>query len=193
MNQVRNWNNVKTVMACAAVGFAVLAVRGGALAQTPKSNSLSLPSAKSLSKEDEQAVRKTIIGVEEAWNAHDMKAFGKLLREDAEWINIVGMHWRGRAAVEGAHAAFHATMFKNHRIKTDDIHIRSLSNNIVIAVVTTTNDAFTTPGGQVMSKAQNRQSYVLTKEPTGWMIVHCENVRVDADAVQHNPIAVPAK
>ena len=112
----------------------------------------------------------------------------KLLQEDVEWVNIVGMHWRGREAVVAAHAAYHETMFKNHTLKTDIVHLRSLGGGQVIAVVTTTNDAFTTPSGQVMPKAQNRMTYVLTKEVDGWKIAHCQNVVVNADAAKHDPV-----
>jgi uncharacterized protein (TIGR03067 family) len=55
-------------------------------------------------------------------------------------------------------------------------------------VVTTTNDAFTTPDGHVISKQQDRQTYVLAKEPDGWKIMHCQNVWVDAEAAKNNPV-----
>ena len=58
-----------------------------------------------LSKGDDQAVRKIVAGYEEAWNAHDMEALAKLFREDAEWVNKVGMHWRGRDEIMVAHTA----------------------------------------------------------------------------------------
>lgn len=169
------------------VGAALLSLLATVTAQPTKADP---PQDKvgGLSKDDDMAVRKIIEGVEEAWNTHDMKAFSKLLREDAEWVNVVGMHWKGRVAVVAAHDAFHKTMFKDHRIKTDLVELRSLGGGHVIAVVTTTNDAFTTPGGQVMPKAQNRQTYVLTKEPDGWRIAHCQNVRVDAEAVKSDPV-----
>jgi uncharacterized protein (TIGR02246 family) len=144
--------------------------------------------AATLSKEDDQGIRKTVMGIEESWNTHDMKAFAKLLREDAEWINVVGMHWHGRAAVVKAHAIFHEIMFKDCRLKTDNIAIRSLGSGLAIAVVTTTQDSFTTPDGRVMPKGQTKQSYVLSKESDGWKIAHAQNVRIDAEAVMSDPV-----
>ena len=131
---------------------------------------------------------RSIAGIEEAWNAHDMKAYGKLFREDVELINVVGMHWRGSEAIMAAHTAFHETTFKNHTIKTDSVEVRSLGSGHAIAVVTTTNDSFKTPGGQVIPKRQNRQTYVLTKGPDGWKIAHGHNVPVDPDAAQFDPV-----
>lgn len=166
--------------------FATLQTWGPGIAAQPP-NTGAAP-ANALSKEDEQAIRKTVAGIEEAWNAHDMEAYGKLLRADVEWVNVVGMHWKGRDEVMTAHVAFHKTSFKNHRIKTDDVQIRPLCTGYAIAVVTTTNDAFTTPAGNVISKRQDRQTYVLAKEPDGWKIVHCQNVWVDAEAAKHDPV-----
>ena len=144
--------------------------------------------AATLSQVDDQGIRKTVLGIEESWNTHDMKAFARLLREDAEWINVVGMHWHGRDAVVKAHAIFHELMFKDCRIKTDAVEIRELDGGHAIAVVTTTQDSYTTPNGHVMPKGQTKQSYVLAKEPEGWKIVHAQNVRIDAEAVKNDPV-----
>lgn len=80
----------------------------------------------SLSAADDRAIRKALANYEAAWNSHDMKALGGLFREDAEFINVVGMHWRGRADIVAAHAAFHETMFKDCLLKTDAIALRPL-------------------------------------------------------------------
>ena len=165
---------------------ALLAARSG-VAQAPKADQPP-PGANALSADDDKAIRQVIRGVEEAWNAHDMDAYARLLRPDVEWVNVVGMHWRGRDDVMLAHVAFHKTTFKNHHIKTDDIHLRPLCPGYAIAVVTTTNDAFTAPDGRVIDKRQDRQTYVLSKEADGWKIVHCENVWVDAEAAKHDPV-----
>jgi uncharacterized protein (TIGR02246 family) len=122
-----------------------------------------------------------------------MKAFSQLLREDAEWVNVVGMHWRGRDAVVAATAAFHQTMFKNHRMKTDSVETRSLGAGCAIAVATITVDGFTTPDGHVMPKAQNRETFVLVKGPDGWKIAHGHNTVVDANAAQHDPVNATRK
>ncbi len=139
------------------------------------------------SKED-LAIRKTIAGIGEAWNNHDMKAYGALLTEDVHWVNVVGMHWRGHKAVMDAHIAFHKTSFKNHKIKTDSVEIRFLGSDVAIAVVTTTNDEFTTPDGSTVPKRQNRQTYVLRRSSESWMIAHCHNVPVDPQAAKFDPV-----
>lgn len=139
------------------------------------------------SKADDLAIRAVVKSIEEAWNAHDMQAYGSLFADDAQWVNVVGMHWRGKADIVKAHVAYHETIFKKHHIKTDKVEVRSIGDGFAIAVVTTTNDAFTTPSGQIVPKQQNRQTYVLARRSGSWKIVHGHNVRIDADAIQHDP------
>jgi len=141
-----------------------------------------------LSKTDDAAVRKLVADIEKSWNTHDMKLLATLFREDAEFVNVVGLHWRGRDAIVKAHAVFHETMFKDCRLKTDSIQIRSIGPENAIAVVTTTQDRFTTPDGHVMPKGQTKQTYVFEKGSDGWTIVHGQNVRIDAEAVKNDPV-----
>jgi uncharacterized protein (TIGR02246 family) len=166
---------------------AVLTHASSVAAQTPKGESP--PAAKSgLSRDDDQAVRKVVAGLEETWNAHDMKALARLFREDAEWVNVVGMHWHGRGEIMAAHAAFHETIFKNHQLHMDAVETRSLGGDVAVAVVTETVDSFTTPDGQVRPKARDRLTCVLVKGPEGWKIAHGHNVVVDEAAARNNPV-----
>lgn len=177
----------KTLLATTLFLLTSLLIWGvGAIAQQPLPNK-----AEVLTKDDETAIRKVFSDYEVAWNAHDMKALANLFRDDAEAINVVGMHWRGKEAIEKSHTIYHEILFKNHNIKTEDVQIRSMGHGHAIAVVTTMNDAFTTPDGHVMTKAQHRQSFVLTKDTDGWKVVHFHNVRVDADAAKHDPVNRP--
>ncbi len=77
---------------------AILALAPPAFAQTTTNAQPQSP----LTKEDEQGIRKTINGFVGAWNTSDMKAMDKLFCEDAEFVNVVGMHWSGRAQIDAA-------------------------------------------------------------------------------------------
>ncbi len=186
-------NATRTTIAASFLTIAALAAFNlGAVAQPPKPESLK-PAAHALSSEDDQAIRKVVAGFEETWNAHDMKAMGKLFREDAEFINVVGMHWHGRDEIMAAHAAFHETVFKTRQMKTDGVETRPLGSGYAIAVATITVDGFTTPSGQVMPKGQCRETFVLVKGADGWKVAHGHNVTVVADAAKHDPAKSPKK
>lgn len=141
-----------------------------------------------LTKEDEQGIRKTINGFVAAWNTSDMKAMDKLFCEDAEFVNVVGMHWRGRAQIDAAHIVFDKLMFHGVQMKVDSIGVRPLSSDYAIAVVLETLDSYTTPSGQVVPKGQVRGSWVLARNGGDWKIAHCQNVNVDAEAAKHDPV-----
>jgi SnoaL-like domain len=62
-----------------------------------------------VSASDEDAIRTAVEEYGAAWNRHDMAALAELFTDDADWVNIVGMHWPGKAAVGTGHEAFHRT------------------------------------------------------------------------------------
>ena len=51
-------------------------------------------------------VKAVLEGWEAAWNAADMNAMWQLATDDIHWVNVVGMHWRGKAEVQKAHQVF---------------------------------------------------------------------------------------
>lgn len=184
MNRLRASNLMSLILVAAISAGLVLFLHPPTVGATP-------PGEKPLSGEDEKSIGDVVKGIEETWNTHDMAGMGNLFREDAEFINVVGMHWRGRNAIVAAHTAYHETMFKNHHIKTDSVEIRPVAEGAAIAVVTTTNDSFATPGGDVIPERQNRQTYVLTKRSDGWKIAHGHNVPVDPIAAKFDPANAP--
>lgn len=184
---------MKTLHSFLATTALLVASATAADAQSTKPVATNEAATVSLPAQDDRAIRKVLADYDVAWNTHDMKAMGALFCEDAEFINVVGMHWRGRADIVAAHEAFHKIMFKDVGIKTDGIALRALEADVAIAVVTYTMDASTTPNGQVIPKHQNKLSYVFTKRSGKWKIAHGQNVRIDAEAAQHDPVNSPRK
>ena len=65
----------------------------------------------SISASDQEEILAVVMRGQEAWNRHDMKAWTERLTDEADWVNIVGMHWRGKAAVLKAHEVIHRKYF----------------------------------------------------------------------------------
>jgi uncharacterized protein (TIGR02246 family) len=61
---------------------------------------------------DERRANTLVSEVEAAWNAHDMRRFAELFAEDADFVNVGGWWYRGRAEIEENHAAVHETIFR---------------------------------------------------------------------------------
>ncbi len=138
--------------------------------------------------DDERAIQRIVTTFESGWNTHDMGRIGSVFRDDAEFINVVGMFWRGKAAIVKAHAVYHEIMFKDCRLHSDALQIRLLNDTTAIAVWTVTQDSFKTPSGNVVPKTQTRLTFVLTKADDGWRVAHGHNTRIDAEAAQFDPV-----
>ncbi|MEI6432240.1 MAG: SgcJ/EcaC family oxidoreductase [bacterium] len=137
---------------------------------------------------EERAIRETVREVEATWNRHDMEAYASLLTEDADWVNIVGMWWRGKADVYKAHKAFHQTIFRNVSLHFDQVEVRGLAQDVAVAVCTLRQDGFTTPTGNVRPESQARLSLILRKTGERWLICHAHNTTIDMEAAKSNPI-----
>lgn len=62
--------------------------------------------------QDQEAVRDVVAAFGDSWNRHDMEAFAQLFTEDADFVNVIGLWWKGRPEIKQAHEASHATMLR---------------------------------------------------------------------------------
>ena len=56
------------------------------------------------------AVRQAISCFADAWNQHDMAAFGQCFAADADFVNVTAQWWKGRPAIQKNHAFMHGTI-----------------------------------------------------------------------------------
>jgi uncharacterized protein (TIGR02246 family) len=144
--------------------------------------------AVAMSSQDMDAIRAVLIEYQDAWNTHDMTALEELFTDDAHWVNIVGMHWHGKAAIIKAHSVFHRTIFRKTGLTFGDIGVRAISPDVAAAVVTATVGTFRTPDGAVRPSADNRLSFILTRREGTWRVVHGHNTVIDIAAQPFDPV-----
>jgi uncharacterized protein (TIGR02246 family) len=73
---------------------------------------------------------------EAAWNAADMPAMWQLATDDVHWVNVVGMHWRGKAEVQKAHKVLFDRLFKGRSCKFEELEsVEPLPGGSFVAVV----------------------------------------------------------
>jgi uncharacterized protein (TIGR02246 family) len=104
--------------------------------------------APTINDSDQEEIRAMVMGGQEAWNLHDIKEWAERLTDEADWINIVGMHWRGKAAVLKAHEVIHRKIFHSTEMTITDIAIRAATSDVAVVVVTLKMGEFTTPEGE---------------------------------------------
>ena len=145
--------------------------------------------AQTLSKPDETAIRTIVMAVPEALNQKDMKMYADLFADDADWINVVGMHWRGKAAVVKAHEVYLKTIFRDGGMSTRDMTIRAVTPDVAIAVVTQDDKGGgILPDGSKNPPGSGRLTYVLVKRRGKWKITHGHNTVIDLNAQPFDPI-----
>ena len=142
---------------------------------------------------DEEAVRKVVMnGFPEAWNRHDMKAFGALFTPDADFVNVTGLHWKGREAIQLNTAFLHGAIpadsagvtlpksayaiFKTSHITTKQIDVRFLRKDVAVAYP---------QGGEMQGDARTKNPrhtvlvLILTKENGRWLIAVAQNTEIN--------------
>jgi uncharacterized protein (TIGR02246 family) len=128
-----------------------------------------------------------------AWNASDMDAMAALYTGDVHWVNIVGMHWRGKTAVDRAHRVFFEIMFKGVPLRLEEIEsVTPLPGGAVVAVVRWSVGAFRTPVGEQVPPSRDRMTLVLVPDGDRLRIAHGANVQIDEMAQRSDPIS-PAR
>lgn len=136
---------------------------------------------------DEQSVRQVATAYEQAWNKHDMDALAPLFTDDAEWVNIVGMWWRGLPEVKRGHQWIHEKLFQTTAIHIDSCSVRFLTREIAASVVTWSKGSFVTPDGKQVPEGKDRMSLFLVKRARRWLIASGHNTTINAEAQQYNP------
>ncbi len=152
----------------------------------------------SISAPDAEAIDAVLARKTDAWNRHDMDAFVADTLPDVEWVNVVGMHWKGRDAVRKAHIAFHKGMFATSRLLPPDKKaMREIAPGVVIVVQEGRIEGVgMTPGGTPYPADGNVMTLILVKTAEAnaageWRIAHVHNTNINAMAVAHDPAKRP--
>jgi uncharacterized protein (TIGR02246 family) len=116
---------------------------------------------------------------QEAWNKHDMAAFGALFHDDGVWVLWTGSVWTGRRAIEEGHAEVHKTIFRNstQRERIEELTFIGPDAAVVRFCSILTGDE-RTPDKIVRS----RKVLVVTKRDGMWRVGWGQNTRL-ADTV----------
>jgi uncharacterized protein (TIGR02246 family) len=84
---------------------------------------------------DEESVRGLAAQFERAWNTHDMNVLGLIATEDIDFVNVAGLHWKGRAEVVREHADRHKVRFRNSVWRTERVTVRFVAPEVALVHV----------------------------------------------------------
>jgi uncharacterized protein (TIGR02246 family) len=97
-----------------------------------------------------QTVMQTAQAFADAFNQKDATAVGALFREDAEFVNIFGMRFRGRAGIESAHAGLFAHALSGNRLVVHEADVQVLPGGALLGHVPWTREVL--EGGASVSR-----------------------------------------
>jgi len=127
---------------------------------------------------DTTEVARVVHAFADCWNTHDMNAFAELFAPDAEFVNVVGLWWKGRAEIKGAHEFTHQTLFKSSRLTLEEVDIRFPVQQLALARCRWKLTGHVTPEGAPLPQRNGVLLNVLRKEGGKWLIVDSQNTDI---------------
>jgi uncharacterized protein (TIGR02246 family) len=137
---------------------------------------------------DERAIHDIVGRCEAAWNAGDGEAWAADFVEDADFVDILGDHHRGRAAIEVGHRHIFTTIYQGSRVQYRVERLRFVHPDVAILflharlwsrlAVATDDPRREAHVGGTVSESQARPTMVLAKSGDRWRIVAFQNTRV---------------
>jgi uncharacterized protein (TIGR02246 family) len=138
---------------------------------------------------DAREIHAALQGMDDAWNQHDMKAFVSFMTEDVEWVNVVGMWWKGKDKVYQAHQAYHQTIFKNRQFhKPETVELKLIAPGAVLATTIAVVDGFTTPSGHVEPAGRSVLTEIFVHRDGKWLVLEGHNTTLVEEAQKSNPV-----
>lgn len=132
---------------------------------------------------DETAVRALVTKFNDAFNAHDVPAFGAVFAPDADFTNWRGMVAHGRPSIETFHVPVLTVLYKNATQKIVDSKVRFLKPDVAVVDVLAEVTGGTTPDGKAAPPTKFLLNWTTMKEADGqWLIKVMHNARLPEEA-----------
>ena len=129
------------------------------------------------SSSDEAAVRQVVQQVQDAWNAHDGRAFAAPFAPDSDYVNVRGERAKGREAIEKGHTAIFSTIYKDSYNVGTVKSIRFLRPDIAVVHAEWTLEF---RAGSETRKGHAMNTMVMTKDNGKWSIAVFHNTPIEA-------------
>jgi uncharacterized protein (TIGR02246 family) len=127
---------------------------------------------------DEGAIRAVINSTTDAFNRHDPRAWLRLATADAELITARGETMNGAAEIEQGLTALFQGRNRNARVKTLDIRLRLIRQDVALAQVTNEISGVLGASGQTLPASRELSLRILVKDHGVWRMTALHNTVV---------------
>jgi uncharacterized protein (TIGR02246 family) len=109
--------------------------------------------------------------------ARDAAALAALFADDADFVNVTGLWWHDRQAIEKAHHYGLTTFFRDSTLRAGRIKIRDLGDVAVVQARMRLSGQIA-PDGSTAEDRQTLFTFVLHRQTEGWLIVTAHNTDI---------------
>jgi uncharacterized protein (TIGR02246 family) len=124
---------------------------------------------------EEAAIRRMATRFAETWNQHDMTAMAALFAEDADFVNVAGMYWKGRDQIRQEHARLHGLQFKESVLTIRSVTVRFLNPDVALAHIKWALEGDRDSDGTSRPPREGVASWVVTKRDGEWQVASSHN------------------
>jgi uncharacterized protein (TIGR02246 family) len=110
--------------------------------------------------------------LQDAWNTGDGAGFAAPFSDDADFVNVYGMHARGRAAIAAGHEFILKGMYAGSRVAYQVESARMLAPTVALVHL---GARLSIPAGPMAGDHEARPSLVLTRAGEAWQIASFHN------------------
>ena len=142
---------------------------------------------------DKAAIDAQVDAILYSWNNHNYDDMKNYATENTDWVNVVGMWWKGRKQSQYAHQVYHDTMLKGSTGEKNAVTIRFISKDVAIVHVEWQfYGGAPLPDGTPPRTKENPNvdlaTLVFVKQAGKWLMTAGENVHVDKNAQPFDPV-----
>jgi len=119
-------------------------------------------------------------GVSRAWNEGDGIGFASYFAEDADLVNMHGMHVRGRQAIAGLYDMLFRSVFAESSVEYEVCGRRELCANSMLLLMRV---EMNVPQGRMAGEHHAQTLMVLQQKGDGWAIASLQNTLVNGTSV----------
>ncbi len=115
----------------------------------------------------------------EFWNQRRADALSMLFKEDADFVNVVGLWWNNRKDIFKAHDYGLKVIFNNSSLSVIHIKTKLISGNFAVVHAKLKLEGQSSVKGIEAGKRKNILSFVVTKDEKGlWKAVSAQNTDI---------------
>lgn len=130
------------------------------------------------SPQDEEAIRRIVAEMTEAFNGHDAKAATTMYTPDADFVSVRGETGLGVAEAEKRLTAIFATRAREATLKTLDVRVRFIRSDVALVHVTNELSGLVTASGQKLPPHQELSLRVFVKDDGVWRVASFHNTMI---------------